>query len=818
MRRYLVFFIMVVLFSQINTIADTHPGSPEPDFKAAKPVWPKGRSLEKNLFVGFRTVLEDIDSTETLILRISGSSAFRIMLDGRLVGYGPARGPHGYYRVDEWDIPADNEKAILAIEVAGYNVNSYYLLDQPAFLQAELLQDGKVIAATGSKDNGFETVILNERVQKVQRYSFQRPFIEYYRLTPGYRSWFTDPSFFRTAVDCEMLENRRLIPRRVGYPTFKHIAPVQTYSAGKILQNNEVEHPWRNRSLVNIGPKLKGYKLENLDLVLSDEVQQIKTESKDILQDDYSAVPDYLTKSDYRIYDFGTNLTGFIGLDVTCKKDARIILTFDEILSDKDVSFLRLSCVNAIGYELAPGSYKLLSFEPYTLQHLKVMVLEGECDISNVQLTEYAYPGTGRATFDCSDERLNKLFCAAKQTFRQNTLDTFMDCPSRERAGWLCDSFFTSRVALDMTGSAVVEKVFFENYLLPEKFEHLPDGMLPMCYPADHNDGVYIPNWAMWFVLQLQEYGNRSRDDKMLSDLEPRVMALLDFLSQYENSDGLLENLPSWVFIEWSAANRFVQDVNYPSNMLYAAVLEAASEMYDKPKLAKKAQSVRETILNQSFDGTFFVDNAERTDDGSLEVTENRTEVCQYFAFYFDVASPETHPDLWKKLVNDFGPQRSKTKAFPEIHPANAFVGNYLRMELLSERSLTKQLRSELTSYFLEMAETTGTLWENMSPAASCNHGFASHVAHCLYRDILGVRNVDIPSKTVTLRLQNMGLEFCTGQIPTPNGVISISWKEDASGGFSANIELPREYDLELDPRCSPEFRISCNGKPLLDR
>ena len=30
--------------------------------------------------------------------------------------------------------------------------------------------------------------------------------------------------------------------------------------------------------------------------------------------------------------------------------------------------------------------------------------------------------------------------------------------------------------------------------------------MLPMCYPADHYDGNFIPNWAMWFVLELEEY------------------------------------------------------------------------------------------------------------------------------------------------------------------------------------------------------------------------------------------------------------------------------------------------------------------------
>jgi len=107
------------------------------------------------------------------------------------------------------------------------------------------------------------------------------------------------------------------------------------------------------------------------------------------------------------------------------------------------------------------------------------------------------------------------------ETFRQNSLDLFMDCPSRERAGWLCDSFFTSRAAFDLAGDATVEHNFVENFLLPPTFEHLPDGMLPMCYPSDHNDGCYIPNWAMWFVIELEEYAARSHDQCTASKVIP---------------------------------------------------------------------------------------------------------------------------------------------------------------------------------------------------------------------------------------------------------------------------------------------------------
>ncbi len=468
---------------------------------------------------------------------------------------------------------------------------------------------------------------------------------------------------------------------------------------------------------------------------------------------------------EYRILDIGGDRTGFIGVKVRCGKKTRLWLMFDEILSGNDVDCTRLGCVNIISYELAPGVYDLESIEPYTLRYLKVLCMEGACTIENVFLREYAHPRVA-ARFKASDQRLNRIFAAAVETFRQNSLDIFMDCPSRERAGWLCDSFFTARTAFDLTGTATIERNFFENFALPPKFAHLPDGMLPMCYPSDHNDGVFIPNWAMWFVVELEEYAARSNDRAMLAALKPRVLKLLDFLKRYENSDGLLERLPSWVFVEWSEANKFVQDVNYPSNMLYAGALAAAGRMYETPELAAKAERIRAAVRRQSFDGRFFVDNAVRGKDGRLNVTRNRSEVCQYFAFFFRVATPESHAALWRVLRDQFGPDRKNTKAYPEVHPANSFVGNMLRMELLSDAGLSRQILDESVAYLLYMADRTGTLWETDAPTSSCNHGFASHAAHTLYRDVLGIHRIDAIGRRVVVQFGDAALTFLRGRDP----------------------------------------------------
>src|SRR5690606_16975950 len=128
--------------------------TPRAAFAVAQPVWLSGRETELNVFAGFRAEF-DGPSTGSAILRLTGSTIYRAFINGEFAGYGPARGPHDYFRVDEWDItpllkPGEN---VVAIEVAGYYMNSFYTLKQPSFLQAEIVADGSILAATGTDGN-----------------------------------------------------------------------------------------------------------------------------------------------------------------------------------------------------------------------------------------------------------------------------------------------------------------------------------------------------------------------------------------------------------------------------------------------------------------------------------------------------------------------------------------------------------------------------------------------------------------------------------------------------------------------------------------
>ncbi len=765
-------------------------------FKAATPIWLQSQQNDMNIMVGttaeFR--LSRLQSNGNLCLRIAGMTRYRVYVNGHFVGNGPSRGPHDFHRIDQWNLHGKCTPGInmIAIEVAGYNVNSFYTLDSPSFLAFEVVLNERVLLASGR-----DPIVMSqrhERTQKVQRYSFQRPFTEIWSLRQESDNWKTCGIPISEAGVYIGQPGLRFIDAIAPLPNFDKLTPTRFVAAGKLAPASP-SRIWKDRSLTQINQQLKGFRESDLPRAVTTEWQYRKSVQVQDIAAPYVDDLVSLGRDSFQIIDFGKNITGFIGIRMRSKSAATLHLLFDELLTAGDVDEKRLGCANIVEVNIEAGDYTFETFEPYTFRYLKIAATNGPVDFSNVFVRELACPDADRASFACADEMLNEIFEAARQTYRQNAVDIFMDCPSRERAGWLCDSFWSARTAHYLSGHHKIETAFIENFALPKSFAFLPDGMLPMCYPSDHNDGVFIANWALWFVVQLKEFKSRGGSEKLIADLKPRIEKLFKWFERYQNSLGLLEKIPSWVFVEWSKANDFVQDVNFPSNMLYAGALDAAADLYGNQMWKRQAAALRKVINELSFDGSWYVDNAVRKPDGTLAVTTNRSETCQYYAFFFDVASPKTRPDLWRTLSSEFGPKRDTKTVHPDIHISNAFIGNYLRIEVLARAGLISQILRESAAYFGYMAERTGTLWENTDSSASCNHGFASHVAVMMYRDVVGISNIDHINKRVYVVPSQSNLSWCSGSVPVPGGLVSISWKRTPQG-FKRTLKAPAGWKI----------------------
>lgn len=692
-------------------------------FTQAQPVWPAGLAGTMNCWVSFHAAVELARPTHAT-LRIAAAQAYRVWVNGRFIGRGPARSAHGHARVDLWPVEAERAGRLeLVIEVMRYGVPTFCTTFEPAFLCAELVAGRRVLAWTAPRGGGFAAERRPERVQRVERYSYQRAFVEAYRFGAAGLAWLRPGYGPARALALARVRHRRAwLGRGVAMPDHSEVTPNAAGRRGRFTFSTARAKAYRRHRHIHEVPKVSaGYPPSQVEWSLYGELAGMRFSGDRRIRLG-AAQPAALAKGEWVRCDFGRIVTGFPALRLTAPRGARVLLTFEEILLDGQLVFDRSSCVNVIGLELAPGTtVDFEAFEPYTLRHLQIIVAAGAVEVGAIRLrnccnAEKVLPAPAGLPAAMAQVRN-----AAVASFRQNALDLFMDCPSRERAGWLCDSLFTARAEWHLGGDNPIERAFLENYLRPAGFRDLPRGMVPMCYPAEALQRQFIPNWAMFLIVQLDEAARQRRLPAAWRPLvERRVRGLLGYFRRFENELGLLEKLESWVFVEWSKANTFVQDVNFPTNMLYAATLRAAARLLRKPALAARAGRIEAAIRDLAWRDGRFVDHAVRDRRGRLVVQADATEVCQYYAFSYGLTTPDRDPALWRRLVRG---------DFRGLHPANAFIGKLLRLELLIAHGEPAAAQRELMANFAPMARRTGTLWEHLNDSASCNHGFTSYVA-----------------------------------------------------------------------------------------
>lgn len=685
-------------------------------------VWSKQLFPEKNITLAF---VYSHESNTALTLKLAASNEYQVFNNGKFLAYGPMRSAHGFSNVRSYSLTPDAQgKILVTVLVCGAQVNSYDRVNEQPFFAAEIFSGKNVLA----RSLDFKAFRMTDRLQKVQRYSFQRTFSESYRLSEDRNNLLSGkPCAFPAVPLSEVKGNTLLTDCPLSEPDY-HFVSGKDFEYGTAFtdENREV---YRDRCLTGIGcvPAYMRFEEKELEEVLSAEAGKIVCKPDNIKTN-------LLTMNRYIAYALERNSSGFFHFNAEVNEKTTLYLLFDEITTEKEgegqfIDINRLQCCNAIKYVLEKGKYSVLSFAPYTAKYIRVAVLDGKIKIQHFGMVTLENPDD-KLSFSCEDAALMHVIDAARATFRQNAVDVLTDCPSRERAGWLCDAYFTARAEKFLTGENRVEKNFLQAYLLAPELD-FAKGMLPMCYPADHTDGIYIPNWAMWFIVELRDYLSRTGDRELVDKCKNKVYGIIDFLDKFNNEYGLLENLKSWVFLEWSKANEFIQGVNFPSNMMYALALKCTAEMYDDKKLAIRFEKMKQTICKLSYNGKFFVDQALRNKGNQLVLTDNISETCQYYALWTGIADKDIYPELYKTLLEHFS-NRDAEKEYPNVYPSNAFIGRLIRMDYFLSKKEYETVLKEAKTYYLPMAERTGTLWENLTTVASCNHGFSGYIAYLL--------------------------------------------------------------------------------------
>ena len=756
---------------------------------------------------------EDGLSCDKVIVRLTARNVYRLYVNGEVVMHGPARTAHGYCRVDEVEITDRLIDGInhIAVEVVaygrdwvGYNHYSNDCTLEDGLFIAEIEADGRVIAATGRDDWGVCEITARSPV--CERISHSRECVEIYTPDDAYYLWKMGYGEFLTPA---IVANEPVyLAHEVRMPTLcEHFFNDVTGFGAVAIDPAKPVEPFFfevNNPIFDSLPERP-----TLDCRRSVE----NTEGRiccEFSGEGLSLTP-VGTTDFFASWDGGESRVGFIRIALTCEKAGIIDIVRSEII-DTDGS-LPYYFNNVTRLHVPAGLTEFITMEPALARYMQVFFRGvGQVTVHGLSILEDSYPDEKRVSFLCSNDDVNRLYKAAKKTLLLNTLDIFMDCPERERGGWLCDSLWTGRAASLLLSDNRVEREYLENFLLTPA-----DGMFhsffPEVYPAlkpSYKDMTGITTWSFWLMIEVCEFIRRTGDIVFRDEHKPRIEAFVKGSRDFLGKSGLLERLP-WVFIDWSMSNleEHQQPVSSAANALYAYMMISLGKTFDHPDWVADGQRIRgilrEAVLSgqraedlRNVPDSFAVD-----EEGTLHSRGRYSEAAMYTSLWCELFTPEEAPLLVKTVRDKMGPAPVYAKD-PMVGQSQLFIGLCIRMDMLARLGYHDKCYEDMLAIFIpQLTEGPGTLWENgiIDTSSRC-HGFTSHAGVHLVRDVLGLGFPLFDEEgegdvVLDIAPHICGLRWARGTKETPEGMVSVDWRYDGES-FSLRVTAPKAYTLRV--------------------
>ena len=510
------------------------------------------------------------------------------------------------------------------------------------------------------------------------------------------------------------------------------------------------------------------------------------------------------------VLDFGQNLAGFLSFETDAPENTELWFQFGEAL-DRDGNFYRDNMRTALAEIRYICDGKRRHYRPefsfFGFRYVRVEGWPGAID-PDAFASEAVYSDmrpTGR--FECSDERVNKLFQNSQWSQKSNFVDNPTDCPQRdERLGWTGDAqVYCATASMNMQTDA-----FFRKYLYDLAIEQRKDDFVPVVVPnilrrtgiwqlpiAGWGDAATIIPWTLYTY-----YG----DMAVLEAQYPSMKAWVDFMRKSDTKG--VDRYYAFSLGDWLA-----QDTKDPDNWFGLTPADLISTAYYALSARIVARSAK--LLGYAEDAEAYGALAARVAEAFRDEYVSRngrviseTQTAQAIALSFDLLTPEQRPTAAAHLAERL--------RIDHVRLTTGFIGTPCLCPALSENSLNEYayallLQNECPSWLYEVemgATTTWERWNSVRPDGSfgpvgmnsLNHYAFGAVCEWLYRYVAGINPVEqAPGfKHSLLRpLPNSQLAHAAASLETPYGRLRSGWRL-SEAGIELEFEIPFNATAEI--------------------
>ena len=581
---------------------DPHVGYPAQRHWAGRWIWTGEAGRQKNVFRYFRRKFE-LDAPAAILL-ISADSHYVLTLDGERIGQGPPpSSPHFKY-FDRYDLA---DRLATGPHCLGVLVN--HIGDHPdarCGLLAELLDaDGRVVLTTDeswrwapAEAYQSETYFIGNKVSPHQEDFDAR------RVPTGWdRVGFDDADWQPARVIVGRISDRppavvpwtTLVERDIPFMATEFRPPVE------VTYTEECLDLAKRRQRVNLAPRLSiggrpisASRLEGVEALCDGSGPAVAQCSPIDPTREVDGVHDPCV-----VLDFGRVITAWPVLQIDAPGGGAVEVGYVERLIDgRFNNTLEVELADRFAFVPGEGTYRPVHWKAFRYLKLRFTGCRQPVTIRSLRAEVTSYPFDERGRFTSDDETLNAVFDICRYTLRLGTVESIMD-PWREKAQWLGDvSAVTIGGLYACFGETRLPGKFFRQSAVRAQQTGL------MANVSNGGSGGWpsaIPDYSLWWVQALWNHYLYTGQAAWVSDYYPDAARILRTNRSYTSDDGLIADMPFWVFIDWANVDR--RGICAAYNAIYYETLAAGARLAEVVGDATTAQTCQDirAAMEKSF-------------------------------------------------------------------------------------------------------------------------------------------------------------------------------------------------------------------------
>lgn len=454
------------------------------------------------------------------------------------------------------------------------------------------------------------------------------------------------------------------------------------------------------------------------------------------------------------LFDFGKECFGKVIIEGA--QDGEMFLSLGESYEEAtDYNYCEL-CINA---DIKNGTY---TSEPVALRYIFIPNTDTPPTIS----LDFEYlPLETRASFECDNELINRLWQVCEYTMLLNSREGFFDGIKRDRWVWSGDAY----------------QSYFVNYYLAFDKEIVKRTIriLRGAEPTLKHINT-ISDYTFYWLCSIWDYYFYTGDKDFVCDIYPDLLEILSFVEGRLSPDGMFERKSDdWVFTDWSTfdpagpmcAEQMVLCKAYDSVSKCAALVGDTSRAEDA-----RAHSL---YIKEQINKLYWNEEKGAFVDDYKSGRNNVTRHANIFAILFDLTTPERKESIVKNVIYN-----------KEITPITTPYFEFYELDAMCHIGDFEYMTNMLHSYWGGMlALGATTIWEEFDPTKkgiehyemyggkyekSLCHAWGASPIYLLGKYALGVYPTDVGYSKFEVKPNLMCFGSIFGTVPTPNGTVTV--------------------------------------------